>query len=265
MSIVKVNGIELYYEQQGEGIDIVFLHGLGSGTRDWEMQFDGLRDRFRVTAFDMRGHGQSAKPPGPYSLREMGQDIAYALEALEIERAYLCGLSLGGMAAQWVPLLKPERVAGLILSNTTAAIAPDNVGDHLRVLIRKLSFRFSSMETIGGVIADSLFPFPHQKEWNQTVRTRWMDNDRKAYLQAFYAALRHDARSALAQVQCPVLVLAGELDKTIPEQYQQELVAAFPKAEYIQLKDSGHASPIDAAEVFNSTIAEFILRCEASR
>lgn len=99
MSSRKVGDIRLYYETCGQGAPLLLLHGLGSSARDWEHQASVFAERYRVVIPELRGHGRSDKPPGPYSMPLLANDIASLIESLDIAPAHVVGLSLGGFVA----------------------------------------------------------------------------------------------------------------------------------------------------------------------
>src|SRR5438105_12464497 len=118
MPKARVNGIELHYESAGEGPPLLFLHGLGSSGQDWRRQVRAFTDRFRVITYDVRGHGASDKPPGPYSVPLFAQDAAALLRELETGPAHLCGLSMGGMIAFQLAVDFPELVQTMTIVNS---------------------------------------------------------------------------------------------------------------------------------------------------
>lgn len=255
-----VGDIDIYYEQEGTGDDILFLHGLGSCIPDWEKQIGPFAERYRVTAVELRGHGRSSKPYGPYHIREFAQDVGMFLTRIGIERTHVVGLSMGGMVGQYLAVLFPSVVRSLVLANTVSAVRPDNPKDRVQLMIRKAIFPFVNMETISQKIADKLFPDPNHAEWHQTFRERLAKNDRTAYLSITKAALSHDAGRIVGDINCPTLVIAGEKDTTVPLRYQQALRNGIAGAEMIVLPNAGHAAPVDAADEFNRAIFEFLER-----
>src|SRR3712207_194537 len=124
MSIARINGIDLYYEETGSGPPLLLIAGLGGNTLGWVMLLPALAQHFRVIAFDNRGAGRSSAPPGPYTTRQMADDAAALLAHLGIERAHVLGLSLGGMIAQELALAHAERVDRLVLYATYARPRP---------------------------------------------------------------------------------------------------------------------------------------------
>jgi Predicted hydrolases or acyltransferases (alpha/beta hydrolase superfamily) len=97
MPYIQVNGLRMHYLAQGHGPAVVLLHGLGSCAEDWSLlQAPALSQWYRVLMPDLRGHGRSDKPPGPYTVYQMADDIAGFLRALGMDSAHIVGLSLGG-------------------------------------------------------------------------------------------------------------------------------------------------------------------------
>lgn len=110
--------IALYYETHGDGAPLLLIHGLGSSTLDWAPQVAHFSERFRVITLDVRGHGRSDKPPGPYSVPIFAGDLVELLDALHIESAHLAGISMGGMIAFQLAVDAPQRVRSLTIVNS---------------------------------------------------------------------------------------------------------------------------------------------------
>src|SRR5512134_2410780 len=116
MPKVSVNGISLHYWQLGEGPDLVMVHGLNSNLAVWHLELvPRLRNEYRITTYDLRGHGRSDMPPTGYSTEDMAKDLRGLLDGLGIERAHLMGHSLGADISLHMALLYPERVHKLVL------------------------------------------------------------------------------------------------------------------------------------------------------
>lgn len=114
MPMIQANGVELHYLQMGEGPDLVMLHGISGNLAVWHLRMvPMLQQHFRVTTYDLRGHGNSSMPPSGYTTRDMALDLAGLLDALEIEHTDIVGHSFGADVAMHFALLQPERVKRL--------------------------------------------------------------------------------------------------------------------------------------------------------
>ena len=110
-----IDGVRIHYQEKGAGAPLVLIHGYTSSTYSWKDVFEPLAKTFHVIAVDLKGFGFSGKPDGDYTRRAQAVLVTHLLEHLKIEKAWLCGNSMGGEVALNVALANPERVAGLIL------------------------------------------------------------------------------------------------------------------------------------------------------
>ncbi|RAI16861.1 alpha/beta fold hydrolase [Rhodoblastus acidophilus] len=126
MSRMQIGAREVNFQLSGpeDAPVLILAHPLGASLNVWEQVSADLRDRLQILAFDARGHGGSWKPQGPYSLDDLGGDLLRLLDALAIERAHFCGLSMGGLIGQWLLVHAPRKLNKLILANTAAHL-PD--------------------------------------------------------------------------------------------------------------------------------------------
>ena len=118
MGLVVVHDIEMYYESQGSGPVLLVIGGLGIEMSELDTLIDPLSSRFRVVAFDNRGAGRSSKPRGPYSIEQMADDAAALMDRLDLPRAHVLGISMGGRIALALALAHPERADRLVLVST---------------------------------------------------------------------------------------------------------------------------------------------------
>ena len=121
MPVAEINGIELVYEEQGEGPGLVFLHGAAGNHISWWQQLPAFRDRFRCISIDHRGFGRSTDPAGESAARFV-DDLEALLDALGIERTALVSQSMGGRTALGFAVRHPQRVSALVLGDTSAAV-----------------------------------------------------------------------------------------------------------------------------------------------
>ena len=101
---------------------LVLLHSIGCDSSMWDAEANALKQQFRVIRLDTRGHGSSSVPSGDYTLERLGRDVLVALDMVGVAQAHVCGLSMGGMVAQWLAVHTPARVDRLILADTAARI-----------------------------------------------------------------------------------------------------------------------------------------------
>ena len=149
-----VNGIETYYELHGkDGAPWLTLsHSLACSTRMWDPQIEALKSRYRILAYDTRGHGESMAPAGAYTLEQLADDLHALLRHLAIDSTHFVGLSMGGMIAQALAIARPERVLTLtsIMSTTGDLDVGAPTADAMQMLLRPPATTVSSsMASIG--------------------------------------------------------------------------------------------------------------------
>lgn len=258
-----IGAITLHYETAGTGPPLLFIHGLGSSSRDWERQIAAFARRHRVIAVDLRGHGQSDKPPGPYSITLFASDITALLIALNATPAHIVGHSLGGMIAFELAVQTPELVQSLVIVNSAPEAPSSTLRERLRLAIaflqRWLTVRLFGMRKMGELLAVRLFPKPEQADLRRAMIERWAANDRRAYMAATRALLGWSVADRLAAIACPTLVIAAEEDYTSID-FKAAYVAKMPNAELVTIKDSRHFTPVDQTEAFNTALFSFLER-----
>lgn len=257
MPTLHTNGINLSYSDQGQGQPVLFLHGLGSRGEDWGFQVPIFATRYRVITADMRGHGESDKPPGPYSVSMMAADVAGLLDALDIDSAHIVGLSMGGMIAFQLVVERPERVRSLVIVNSGPALVPRDAGEWLRIQQRLMLARLFGPSQTGKFLSKRLFPKPEQEFLREQFIERWAMNDRHAYLAALRAIVGWSVTDRIAEICCPVLVISGDRDYT-PLDAKRQYTARIPGARFLLIDDSGHATPIDQPDRFNDSLMSFL-------
>ena len=116
------DGVRLNHQVNGRdgGPTVLLSHSIGTDLNLWSAQAAALEDRFRVIRYDIRGHGQSDVPSGPYAMERLGRDVLELLDHLAVERTDFCGISMGGGVGQWLGANAPDRIGKLVLANTTA-------------------------------------------------------------------------------------------------------------------------------------------------
>jgi len=257
VSNLRVNHINLYYEVNGSGQPLLFIHGLGSSTRDWELQVAEFSKSFKVITFDLRGHGQSDKPPGPYSMAMFASDTVGLLKALGVESANVVGLSLGGGVAFQLAIDAPALVKKLVIVNSAPALIVRTFKDRLNVWQRFAIVKWLGMRKMGEVLSQRLFPKPEHAAWRATFVERWAENDSRAYQDAMRAMIGWSVMDKLGSIQCPTLILTADQDY-IPVAVKEEYTKLIPGARWVVIPDTHHALPVEEPQKFNAAVMEFL-------
>jgi 3-oxoadipate enol-lactonase len=257
MSILTVNNISLYYETHGQGQPLVFIHGLGSSTKDWENQIPVFADKYQVIAFDLRRHGQSEKPEGPYTIPMFAADLAGLLNALKIDSAHIVGISLGGAVAFQFALDYPEMVKSLTIVNSAPTLGGTPEQAKQEIDRRVGIVQQFGMKAMGQNLAPALFPDPNHGNLRETFVERWAANDPKAYIEATRSMLGWDVTDQLPKIQCPVLILAADQDYG-PVAVKEAYAKLLPNARLEVVPNTHHAVPIERPEEFNTVLAQFL-------
>jgi 3-oxoadipate enol-lactonase len=255
--------MQLYYETSGQGAPLLLLHGLGSSARDWEHQAPCFAQRYRVVIPELRGHGRSEKPPGPYSMPLFASDIADLIESLALAPVHIVGLSLGGFVAFQLAVDYPELVRSLVVVNSVPALAGESLRSRSQLaralLLRRLIVRLFGMRTLGRFLGRKLFPRPGQAALKRTFVERWAENHPDAYLASLATVSGWSVEDRLGSITCPVCMIAGEYD-FIPLKAKQSCADRLPYGELIVIPASGHFTPLDNPDELNRAVMSFFER-----
>lgn len=254
-----LNTIDLAYAEAGEGDPLVLIHGLGGSRSDWELQWPALAPHFRVVTPDLRGHGASQRPPGPYRIKLFAADVARLMRRIEARPAHVVGLSLGGAVAQQLALDAPELVRSLVLVNTAASFVSDGWRRRLMGVRRFAATYLSGMDKVAADVARRLFPREEQAPLRNEATARLSVNAPQAYRDSLLALARFNATDRLSSITCPTLVVSGDTDYAVPMGVKKKLADGLPNSRMVVIPDSGHATPVDQPEAFNKLLLEFIL------
>lgn len=261
MPTTEIGGNKIYYEVGGEGPPLLLVMGLGTPGLGWASQVPALRTRYRTISFDNRGCGRSACPPGPYAVNELAADALGLLDALDVPRAHLAGISMGGMIAQEIAVEHPERVAALVLASTYAAPGPAiwRLMERGRELMGARADAFAALRFLTDVAFTPSFIEKDGIRIMQLLAEAMPDGPNLAGLAAQSAAtLAFDARPRLPSVRAPTLVLTGDADKLIPAEHSDEIAALVPGARLVRIAGGSHAVNFEKPEEWNRIVLAFL-------
>jgi pimeloyl-ACP methyl ester carboxylesterase len=243
MPAIRVGNVELYYRDDGAGQPVLFIQGLGVDHRGWAPVCAPLSKRFRCISFDNRDVGRSSQVNAPYDVVDMAGDALGLLDALEIERADVVGVSMGGVIAQEIAIRHPERVRRLALLSTYTSGDPRGTAifDGQALLRRTLSREDYCRATFWSVYTYA--DYGREGFIDEMVR-RTAGNDlwqpQEAYERHVRAVLSANTESRLKQIVAPTLILSGADDILTPMRFQTLLAREIPDNRLRIVEGAGH-------------------------
>ena len=257
MPHLAVAGASLYYQIDGPpGAPAVLLsNSLGSTLSMWEDQVVSLMPQRRVVRYDTRGHGQSSVPPGPYTLDDLGRDAVGLLDALHIQRAHFCGLSLGGMVGMWLGVNAPERLISLVLANTSAEFGPASMWTERIDVVRS-----QGLAPIADAVLQRWFTPSFRASSPSAVercRRMLLGTPPEGYASCCAAIRDMNQVDAISCIRTPTLVIVGDHDPSTPPAHGELIAGRIPGARLLRLP-TAHLSNIEAAPAFNDALLEFL-------
>lgn len=258
----ETNGISTRYEIHGPASApvLVFSHSLGVSLEMWRPQLEAFAASHRVLLYDTRGHGGSSLGHTPFTIDTLGNDLLSLLDALAIERAHFCGISMGGLIGQWLGIHAPQRLHRLILASTAQKIGTAEIWNTRIATVQREGFA----STIPGAL-ERWFTAGFRASHPQTIagiEAILRKTQDAAYLACSTAIRDADFRETARQIPTPTLLLAGRYDVTTTCDDLRALAAAIPGSKYIEL-EAAHLSSVEAAGAFNAAMQAF-LSAEAS-
>lgn len=256
--------IAIHYRESGSGEPVLLVHGLGSRGSDWQPQVEALAGRYRVIAVDLRGHGDSDVPPGPYSMSQFADDLLAVLDHLALPRVHLVGFSLGGMAALQLALDHPSRLRSLCLVNSGPRALEGRLRRVWELGLRTAMIRLLGMPRLGRLLASRLFPLASQAALAEQFVAQLSVMPRRAYLDSLRALRDWDVSERLGELRIPALVVAADGDYT-PVASKRSYAARMPDARVAVVLESRHATPLDQPGKLNALLLEFFSGNSATR
>lgn len=235
---------------------LVMSHSLGISTAMWQPQAEMLARRFRVVRCDLRGHGRSPVPPGPYEIEDLGGDLVALLDRLGVARAHLCGLSLGGMVSMWVAARRPERVGRLVICCTSAQLGPPAHWKKRAALVLA-----GGTEAVAeGVLGVWFTPGFRAQEPERVAEMRAFITATPAagYAACCGAIERMDLRAELGAIRAPTLAIAGAEDPVTPPEHLFRIAGAIPGARSVVVGGAAHLASIEKPEEMTALIASHL-------
>lgn len=257
MLACRTRDVVLHYKIEGpeDAPVMVLANSLGTDMRVWDAVVARLGGRFRFLRYDKRGHGLSETTPAPYWMDDHIGDLIGLLDALDIDQAIVCGVSVGGMIAQGLAARQPERVRGLILCDTAHRIGPEELWDQ-----RIRAIQEGGIESLADAILERWFTADFRKHradelalWRHMLVRTPVDG----YTGTCAAIRDADLGSETAQIRVPTLVVCGVDDGATPPDLVREMAALIPKARFNLIEGAAHLPSVETPETLAKMIGDF--------
>lgn len=261
MPYVISDKTKIHYESFGQGEPLLFIMGIAADHMAWKKQIEFFSNKYKVIVFDNRGSGQSDKPAFPYTIPSLVKDTTNLLDHLDIKKADVVGLSMGGMVAQELAINFPERIKKVILVNTYCQPIQT-----IKEFVKK-SFSVEMLKSMAeGKIVEFFLNMVLTKGFAQRypdVFEGMMENNLKSFskiglINQIAATQLHNTKERLKFIKSRTLVLYGENDNLIPSECASILHENIKDSKIVMLKNGSHAMNWEQAEEFNRILADFL-------
>ena len=260
MSTVRINNINLAYTDTGVGRPIVLIHGYPFNRALWTEQIPTLSNSNRIIAPDLRGFGESDASPETSTMNSLATDIALLMDQLEIPRATIGGLSMGGYVALAFYKLFPSRVRALVLADTRPQ-GDTEEGKQARAQQAEKALS----EGMAG-IADAMLPkllapdtVSKRPEIVRFVRDMMLQTKPEGAAAALRGmAEREDQTELLPKISVPTLIIVGSEDAITPVADSETMHHAIDSSRLVVLDHAGHVSNVERAQQFNDELIHFL-------
>jgi len=263
MPTVQANGIDVYYETQGDGEPIVLIPYLAADQACYAFQVAEYAKHFTCLTVDLRGAGLSGKPEGAYTTELLADDLAAFMQVAGVDRAHVAGLSLGAATGMWLAAKHPERVKSLSLHSAWPSPDP-----FLGVVVEGWRIMAQALGSVTDMVIKGIFPWCFTPELYATrpeyidalaefVRGRPMPPV-DAFLRQSEAVMTHDARAVLGSIQAPTLITFGGRDLLTSTRFAEPLKAGIADSEVVVFEDCAHAPIYENVDDFNQRTLAFL-------
>jgi len=234
---------------------LVLSNSLGATLEMWQPQVAAFSEHYRVLRYDTRGHGSSSIPPRPWTIADLGGDVIGLLDALQIERAHFCGLSMGGATGMWLATRAPQRLDRLVLCNTTPWLGPPQTMTARIAQVR----RDGMAPLVEGILQRWFTPEFRASDAAAVDRIGQMllAAPAEGYAGCCEALRDMDQRDDLPRINAPTLVIAGTADPSPGIDAARQWAGTIPQVSFTELP-AAHLSNIGAATAFNAAVLGFL-------
>lgn len=251
------------YDHAGSGELLVMMHGIGGNRSNWTEQVEAFSAKYHAVAWDARGYGASDDYEGPLDFHAFAEDLLRLLDHFGVEKAHICGLSMGGRIAQDFYLHFPERVKSLILVATFSGFKKLNEADRKRFVelrLKPLVEDGKEPKDIAPVVAKTLIgPEASETHYDRLVASMEALH-KQSYIKTIEATTVYERALELETVDVPTLLIFGENDSLTPPRTGRGMAKRIRDNVYVEVPRSGHLINIEEPEIFNQAVLDFLKR-----
>lgn len=247
---------QLEYRIEGSaGPWLMFCNSLGTDLHMWDEQVRALAAHYRFLRYDRRGHGLSSAPPAPFTLQQLGEDVLALLDALQLERTAFCGLSLGGLVAQWLALHAPQRLRHVVVCASAARIGSATSWEERAAMVSA-----GGLQPLRQATAERWFGDAFRHAAGARVEAI-LDSFERTSINGYLgccAALGHaDLRADITAIKLPLLAIAGADDPVCPVADLQAIADGAAHGT-LQVLPGRHLLNVESADRFNLALHRFL-------
>jgi len=253
--------LQLHYTLEGQGTDLILIHGLGGSLRDWDVIAPVVARHHRVLRWDVRGFGDSDKPAGPYSPQLFASDLAGLCRAVGISHAHVAGISMGGVIAQRLTLDYPGLVRTLTLMSTSSEVGEQAQKAWLKMADGIEQRGFSANPEFAARIFTAGFAQANPEQI-KLMAERTAANDPRTYAAAARAIGTYNWTGELGRIRVPTLILQGLEDVLTPPGGSVKLSRGIPRSRLLMVPDCGHVMTAEKTELVTNALLAFVAGVE---
>ncbi len=257
-----INGISVFLEGDSNSKPIIFIHGFPYDHTMWKAQIDELSKYYFCVTYDIRGLGESPAVDGQFTMESFVDDLENIMNDLKLNKPVVCGLSMGGYITLRALERSQEKFSALILCDTRSE-ADNNDGK----LKRSAGIKRINTEGLSGFVKDFInncfaeqFKTNKKEELNKIIEKSSEYNPLGVKGSLIAMLSRTDTTTVLSKINIPALLICGEKDIVTPPEVMKEMFHKIKNAEFVEIKNSGHMTPIENPDEVNSAIKKFLTK-----
>jgi 3-oxoadipate enol-lactonase len=247
-------------DRQGNGPLVIFLHGIGGNRTNWRDQLPAFAPHYTAVAWDARGYGDSEAPDQPWHFADYSADLLRVIDHFGAAQAHLVGLSMGGRIAADFYGRHPERVASLVIADTSFGgprPTPEKIREVLDLRQRPL-LEGKTPADIAPKVAQALTGPSTTEDARQRILASLSTLRKHPYLHTLEAVVNYHDFPSVETITVPCLVLVGAEDTVAKPEIMRDMAERIPGAEFHVIEKAAHLSNIDQPTVFNERVLNFL-------